>query len=78
MCVFKVPVCVLGGSGNIRLVSLLMTQLFYSGGSEGIPLCVLIVLTVVSTALQTQTGAGSDEAGATVQGNGSGDATGVS
>lgn len=48
---------------------------------KGIPLCVLMCIdrvALVSTALQTQTGTGSDETGAAVQGNGSGDPTGVS
>lgn len=62
-----------------------MTQLFFfffaMVALKGIPLCVLMCIdwvALVSTALQTQTRTGSDETGAAVQGNGSGDPTGVS
>lgn len=87
MCVFKFVLssCVCWAGRERLYMCLLMTQLFFffflMVALKGIQLCVLMCIdrvALVSTALQTQTGTGSDETGAAVQGNGSGDPTGVS
>lgn len=83
MCVFKAVLssCVCWVGLELLDMSLLMTRLFFAMVALRESHCVLMCTdqaVLVFTALQTQTGAGSDETGAAIQGNGSGDPTGVS